>query len=127
MGMDIDTAMRLAAIATEGVSQADARKIIKEFCDRLLECTACGGKGGLVIQQSVQVTAGGSGFTSSQLHRGSRMECPQCAGSTIDYEWGEWNCDNNRDFRGRTANCDEHVHKCGPALKVPKSALAEQD
>ncbi|MGO9872681.1 MAG: hypothetical protein ACLPVY_02685 [Acidimicrobiia bacterium] len=101
--MKREIAERLAASCVDGVSVADARKVINAFLSEIAKCSVCDDQGTLKVARGAHFELAGGGFDQppegSYIEAGKLISCPRCgsrhpeeAALKHDPDWVGWRC-----------------------------------
>jgi hypothetical protein len=105
--MKPDLAIRLAAVAGDGVTVPHADAIIREFLAQIVRCPACDDTGSITIGHDVSIATTdrlGQAVSEPMIEAGTVGPCPYCGGpdskgrARHDPEFAAWHC-----FNGGTA------------------------
>jgi len=103
--MKREIAERLAASCVDGVSIADAVKVINAFVSEIAKCSVCDGQGTVKVARGAHFKLAGVGAGFDQPPEGSYIEagnvisCPRCGSRHFaeealkhDPDWVGWRC-----------------------------------
>lgn len=94
-----ETAQRLAATATEGLTTAQARAVILEYLAQLARCPVCDNTGRFTYDREVPVNLSDRPHgmpESSYITPGATSPCPRCLDGHGDPEFVAWHCWHDR-------------------------------
>jgi hypothetical protein len=137
--MKRDNAEKFAAIASEGVTAEQARRIVADFLAQIALCPSCEGSGTITVGRGARFPLSEDGRHSELEHKyvaaGTEMGCPRCSdgkndrGDGHDPSWVHWICnagdrplDCKRDQATEDANRREAHADCGWRIILPLEA-----
>ena len=132
--MKPDLAIRLAAVAGDGVTVAHADAIIREFLAQIVRCPAGDDTGTMTVGHDVSIATTdrlGQAVAEPMIEAGTVGPCPYCGGpdskgrARHDPEFAGWHCfaggtpRDCREIKDDPTSIDESHAACGYRIILP--------